>query len=202
MTTTGMHGSTAKAVGARLRILHAAARRFGERPRTRRDFWLPSIVGKDDLLAFVTERLERRRRPRASPRSRSWPTRRFHWRRRWRSSSSRRSAARLAARKRAAGLYDFDDMLTLVNEALAGPRGTDLIATLRQRYRLAVVDEFQDTDQIQWEIFETIFDERRRAAPLSGRRSEAGDLRISRRRRGDLRRGAARPWLRRLRLIT
>ena len=98
-------------------------------------------------------------------------------------------AARLAARKRAAGLYDFDDMLTLVNEALNGPRGAELTATLRQRYRLAIVDEFQDTDQIQWEIFRTLFDDRASRPALSGRRSEAGDLRISRRRRGDLRRG-------------
>ena len=40
-----------------------------------------------------------------------------------------------------------------------------MTATLRQRFRLAIVDEFQDTDQIQWEIFRTIFDERA-ARPL------------------------------------
>jgi len=64
---------------------------------------------------------------------------------------------RLRARKRAAGLYDFDDMLALVDEALRGPRGAELAATVRGRYRLAVIDEFQDTDPVQWQIFRAIF---------------------------------------------
>jgi len=64
---------------------------------------------------------------------------------------------RLRARKRAAGLFDFDDMLLLVDEALRGPRGAELVATLRARFRLAVIDEFQDTDPVQWQIFRTIF---------------------------------------------
>jgi exodeoxyribonuclease V beta subunit len=64
---------------------------------------------------------------------------------------------RLQARKRSAGLYDFDDMLSLVEEALRGPRGGELAAALRGRYRLAIIDEFQDTDPVQWQIFRTIF---------------------------------------------
>jgi exodeoxyribonuclease V beta subunit len=64
---------------------------------------------------------------------------------------------RLAARKAAAGRYDFDDMLRLVAEAVRGPDGAALIASLRRRYRLAVIDEFQDTDGVQWEIFQTVF---------------------------------------------
>ncbi len=68
-----------------------------------------------------------------------------------------RIASRLEARKRTAGLYDFDDMLALVRDALRGRRGAELIATLRGRFKLAVVDEFQDTDPIQWEIFRTVF---------------------------------------------
>ena len=63
----------------------------------------------------------------------------------------------LAARKAAAGWYDFDDMLRTVADALRGPSGVALIETLRRRYRLAVIDEFQDTDDVQWEIFRTIF---------------------------------------------
>lgn len=41
-----------------------------------------------------------------------------------------------------------------------GPSGQDhgaLIAALRQRYRVALVDEFQDTDPIQWRILERAF---------------------------------------------
>jgi exodeoxyribonuclease V beta subunit len=63
----------------------------------------------------------------------------------------------LAARKSASGQYDFDDMLRLVAEGLRGPGGPALVETLRRRYRLAVIDEFQDTDDVQWEIFRTVF---------------------------------------------
>ena len=66
-------------------------------------------------------------------------------------------AERLRARKRSAGHYDYEDMLALVAEALRGPQGADLAAALRARFRLAIIDEFQDTDAVQWEIFRTIF---------------------------------------------
>jgi exodeoxyribonuclease V beta subunit len=64
---------------------------------------------------------------------------------------------RLAADKRAAGVYDFDDMLTLVDGALTGPAGDGLAAALRTRYRAALIDEFQDTDEVQWRIFRRLF---------------------------------------------
>jgi len=73
---------------------------------------------------------------------------------------------RLRARKRAAGQYDFDDMLLLVDEALRGPRGAELSAALRRRYRLSVIDEFQDTDPVQWRIFRAIFLEGSDPRPL------------------------------------
>jgi exodeoxyribonuclease V beta subunit len=70
-----------------------------------------------------------------------------------------RVATRLEARKRAAGLYDFQDMLGLVARSLAeeGPRQRALLSTLRARYRFALIDEFQDTDDVQWSIFRRIF---------------------------------------------
>ena len=66
---------------------------------------------------------------------------------------------RLEARKREAGLYDFQDMLGLVARGLAGegPRPRALLQTLRARYRYALIDEFQDTDEVQWSIFRRIF---------------------------------------------
>ncbi len=72
----------------------------------------------------------------------------------------------LAARKAAAGWYDFDDMLRLVADGLRGPSGAALVETLRRRYRLAVIDEFQDTDDVQWEIFRTVFEDSDGANPL------------------------------------
>jgi exodeoxyribonuclease V beta subunit len=63
----------------------------------------------------------------------------------------------LSRRKRDLGLFDFDDMLTLLRDALRGQRGPELARALRGRYRYALVDEFQDTDEVQWEIFRTVF---------------------------------------------
>lgn len=56
--------------------------------------------------------------------------------------------------------YTFDDMLTLVRDALSGPNGPRLTQALRRRHRWALIDEFQDTDEVQWEIFERLFAER------------------------------------------
>lgn len=68
--------------------------------------------------------------------------------------------AELARRKRLAGQYDFDDMLGLVDEALRGPRAGALVAAMRERWRYALIDEFQDTDETQWDIFRRAFFER------------------------------------------
>lgn len=68
-----------------------------------------------------------------------------------------RVAARLAERKRDEGLFDFQDMLGLVEQSLNGPDGERLCALLRERWRFALIDEFQDTDEVQWRIFERLF---------------------------------------------
>ncbi|AKU89701.1 UvrD-helicase domain-containing protein [Vulgatibacter incomptus] len=65
--------------------------------------------------------------------------------------------ARLAGRKQVQGLFDFDDMLSLVRDSLQGAHGEALVGLLRERYRYALIDEFQDTDELQWEIFRRIF---------------------------------------------
>ena len=65
--------------------------------------------------------------------------------------------AELDRRKLARGLFDFDDMITAVAQALDGPSGGELIAKLRRRFRFALIDEAQDTDATQWRIFERIF---------------------------------------------
>ncbi len=65
--------------------------------------------------------------------------------------------AALETEKRDLGLFDYDDLLALVLEALRGPSGDDLVRAVRARYQHALVDEFQDTDERQWEIFRRLF---------------------------------------------
>jgi exodeoxyribonuclease V beta subunit len=59
--------------------------------------------------------------------------------------------------KRQRGQLDYDDMLALVWRALEAPGGPALTAVLRNRFRFGLVDEFQDTDDLQWQIFRRIF---------------------------------------------
>jgi exodeoxyribonuclease V beta subunit len=66
-------------------------------------------------------------------------------------------AARMDARKRERGALDYEDMLGWFAGALDGPRGKSLAATLRERYRVTLIDEFQDTDELQWKIFRQVF---------------------------------------------
>ncbi|MBS1223222.1 MAG: exodeoxyribonuclease subunit beta [Proteobacteria bacterium] len=66
--------------------------------------------------------------------------------------------AELAARKRRQQLQSYDDLLLNLHEALTDPqRGAALVDTLRHRYAAALIDEFQDTDPIQYAIFRRIY---------------------------------------------
>ncbi|MGD0258685.1 MAG: exodeoxyribonuclease V subunit beta [Verrucomicrobiota bacterium] len=51
----------------------------------------------------------------------------------------------------------FDDLLTRLHSALAGADGPALAALLRRQYVAALIDEFQDTDPLQYEIFSRVF---------------------------------------------
>ncbi|MBF6567731.1 MAG: UvrD-helicase domain-containing protein [Candidatus Binataceae bacterium] len=64
---------------------------------------------------------------------------------------------RLNRDKRERGELDYQDMLQWVWDALEAPGGEALAAALRARWTYAVVDEFQDTDDLQWRIFERVF---------------------------------------------
>ncbi|MBD3409665.1 MAG: exodeoxyribonuclease V subunit beta [Ignavibacteriales bacterium] len=63
-------------------------------------------------------------------------------------------------KRRSAGVRSFDDMIEETTRALRSASAPALIERLRERYRVALVDEFQDTDPAQYEIFRAIFDER------------------------------------------
>jgi len=59
--------------------------------------------------------------------------------------------------KRQNGWISYDDMLSQVAAALHSDHSSGLIQTLRARYKIAFVDEFQDTDPVQWRIFKRLF---------------------------------------------
>lgn len=53
----------------------------------------------------------------------------------------------------------FDDMIVNLHEAVAIRKQDSLIKGLREKYKAVFIDEFQDTDDLQYEIFQTIFKE-------------------------------------------
>ena len=61
-------------------------------------------------------------------------------------------------RLRSGRLFTYDDMLTRLRDALTDDdRGALAAERLRQRYRVVMVDEFQDTDPVQWDILRRAF---------------------------------------------
>ena len=51
----------------------------------------------------------------------------------------------------------YDDLLHRLNQALSGPRSEPILKAIREQFKAAFVDEFQDTDPIQYEIFKRLF---------------------------------------------
>jgi exodeoxyribonuclease V beta subunit len=66
-------------------------------------------------------------------------------------------AERLESEKQKRSEMGFDDLLTRLDEALHGPRGDQLAATIRRQFPVALIDEFQDTDPVQYRIFDRIY---------------------------------------------
>ncbi|MBI3203981.1 MAG: exodeoxyribonuclease V subunit beta [Myxococcales bacterium] len=63
----------------------------------------------------------------------------------------------LFRRKTQRGVLGFEDLLLRVADALEGEGGAKLAEVLRQRFKAVLIDEFQDTDPVQFEIFERVF---------------------------------------------
>jgi len=51
----------------------------------------------------------------------------------------------------------YGDLLRRTQRALAGPLGDALVQHLRQQYTAALIDEFQDTDPLQYDIFRRLY---------------------------------------------
>ena len=65
----------------------------------------------------------------------------------------------LPQRKAAQRLLAFDDLLNQLQQGLYGEGGEHLAGTLRAQYPVALIDEFQDTDPVQYQVFHRIYAE-------------------------------------------
>ncbi|MGO9139508.1 MAG: exodeoxyribonuclease V subunit beta [Syntrophales bacterium] len=63
----------------------------------------------------------------------------------------------IVARKSLRNVMFYDDLLLKMRSALEGSGGNVLAAAIRRKYKSAIIDEFQDTDTIQYAIFHSIF---------------------------------------------
>ena len=66
--------------------------------------------------------------------------------------------AEVERRMRATQTFTYDDLLVRLRTSLTDPRHGEAAARrLRERYAVVLVDEFQDTDPVQWDILRTAF---------------------------------------------
>jgi len=63
----------------------------------------------------------------------------------------------LDRRMRLGALMSYDDLLMRLDATLHGTSGDEVVATLRRRFKIVLVDEFQDTDPVQWSIVHRAF---------------------------------------------
>ncbi len=63
----------------------------------------------------------------------------------------------LPARKARTGTLGYDDLVSRVHATVTDPTDAAPLASIRRRYQAALVDEFQDTDPLQFEIFDQPF---------------------------------------------
>ncbi|KAE9646786.1 exodeoxyribonuclease V subunit beta [Pseudomonas sp. PB103] len=65
--------------------------------------------------------------------------------------------ARFEEEKRRRAEMGFDDMLLRLDAALQSEGGERLATLIREQFPVALIDEFQDTDPVQYRIFESIY---------------------------------------------
>ncbi len=64
--------------------------------------------------------------------------------------------AEVERRKRRLGVLSYDDLLGQLADALE-PADSPARTRMQQRWKVALIDEFQDTDPVQWQVFERAF---------------------------------------------
>jgi exodeoxyribonuclease V beta subunit len=81
-------------------------------------------------------------------------------------------AARIDVEQARRAQMGYDDLLTRLADALAGPNGAQLADAMAAQFPVALIDEFQDTDPVQYRIFDAVYARRdaslRRALILIG----------------------------------
>ncbi len=65
--------------------------------------------------------------------------------------------AELARRRQRRGRMSYGDLLSSLDPGADGTQRPTLIEALSQRYEAALIDEFQDTDPLQWRILQRVF---------------------------------------------
>jgi exodeoxyribonuclease V beta subunit len=66
-------------------------------------------------------------------------------------------AAGVKGFKKRNNLLSYDDMITNLHRSLVEKNNPALVRVLQEKYKAVFVDEFQDTDRMQYEIFEKAF---------------------------------------------
>lgn len=67
------------------------------------------------------------------------------------------SAKNITYYKEKNSVLSFNDMIVQLHKALTKPNSEKLIIALRKKYKAVFIDEFQDTDKLQYEIFKSAF---------------------------------------------
>ena len=71
---------------------------------------------------------------------------------------ARETRREVERRKRQLGVRDYNDLLGLLHSVLSHPaHGDAACARVRDRFRVVLIDEFQDTDPMQWDILRRAF---------------------------------------------
>ncbi|MDH3721932.1 MAG: UvrD-helicase domain-containing protein, partial [Desulfobacteraceae bacterium] len=74
----------------------------------------------------------------------------------------------LLVRKKQNNIQFYDDLLIKLKKALEDNGGKNLVQIIRKKYSAALVDEFQDTDSFQYNIFTRIFDSKKNTLFMIG----------------------------------
>ncbi len=72
-------------------------------------------------------------------------------------------AARIAELRSQRAMLDFNGLLEQLDAALQGPNGERLAQLIRGQFPAALIDEFQDTNPVQYRIFDSVYGVERNA---------------------------------------